>query len=294
MGEYMIRRGNDDRASYAGFRWNPMGEWTEASDWNPWPVCGGGLHGQAPEAGGHDHQDGQNVWLCETEGRRIVVGADKIKVQRARIIAINDLSEFRLPPFTGNLSITYCAGLKKLPKKLHVYGYLDLAYCTGLEALPDGLVVGDSLHLPGCVRLRSLPKGLRVHGNVNLSDCKRLESLPEGVYIGGSAYLVDCVALQSLPEGLQVNGSLNLWGCASLQTLPKGMRVGGHLYLTGCDKLKALPDDLYVGGMVHLEHSGVSTIPSTALIGKEMRETRDLSPLYCGGLNTREEIWRNT
>ncbi|HEY0347578.1 MAG TPA: hypothetical protein VGC60_05430, partial [Pyrinomonadaceae bacterium] len=83
-GNWMIRLSKDGRA-YNGFIWNPVGEWTEAQDWDSKPVCGRGLHGQGPGAWGFAHE-GTRLELAETDPQRIVVGDNKIKTPRARIL----------------------------------------------------------------------------------------------------------------------------------------------------------------------------------------------------------------
>jgi hypothetical protein len=87
-GEWMLRMSNDGK-SYNGFRWQPLGRWTEAPDWNPEPICGGGLHGQGPGGYGYAHSS-TRLDLCQTRGPRIIVDGDKVKVQAARIIATDD------------------------------------------------------------------------------------------------------------------------------------------------------------------------------------------------------------
>ena len=98
-GDWMLRFDNDGE-SYAGFRWNGIGEWTEAKDWKPKAECGNGLHGQSPKGAGYC-QTASRMVLCETKGKQIVIHGDKVKVQYARIIAINN----DIPPiFLENLT----------------------------------------------------------------------------------------------------------------------------------------------------------------------------------------------
>ena len=118
-GNWMLRRSDGGKA-YGGFQWNPVGEWTEAPDWNPQPVCGGGLHGSAPEAFGYFERR-PTIEFCITEGKRVTIGDDKIKVPRAMILLVN-----------------------QLPEGLSVGGSLDLEG-TQITQLPEGLSVGGSL-----------------------------------------------------------------------------------------------------------------------------------------------------
>src|SRR5437660_6609964 len=74
-GNWMIRLSKDGR-SYGGFVWNDVGIWTDAPDWNPEPVCGGGLHGQGPGGWGYGHE-GSRLELVETDSLRVVVDDNK-------------------------------------------------------------------------------------------------------------------------------------------------------------------------------------------------------------------------
>ena len=87
-GNWMLRFDNEG-VSYAGFRWNGIGEWTEAKDWKEKPECGNGLHGQSPKGAGYC-QPGSRMLLCETKGNQVPIGGDKIKVQYAKILVVND------------------------------------------------------------------------------------------------------------------------------------------------------------------------------------------------------------
>lgn len=270
MAEYMIRTGQPDRKAHGEFQWSPLGEWTEAPDWDPSPVCGGGLHGQAPEASGFQRDAQPDVWLCETDGPRVVIDGDKIKVPRARIVAINDLSKFRLPPFEGSLSLEGCTGLVSLPEGLQCGGYLDLMDCIELRSLPEGLTVGGHLDLEGCTGLRALPEGLKVGGSLDLRRCKGLRSLPKGLQVGGSIILGDSTELVSLPEEFTIGGGLYLRYCTGLVSLPEGLQVGGDLDLEYCTGLRALPEGLRVKGYLYLKGSGVMAVPASAAIGGEI------------------------
>jgi hypothetical protein len=84
---WMIRMDNDG-LSHGNFRWNPIGEWTEAPDWEPTKVCGNGLHGQNTIANGLC-VPGTRLVLCETRGDQINL-ENNIKVRYAKIIATNE------------------------------------------------------------------------------------------------------------------------------------------------------------------------------------------------------------
>ena len=87
IGDRWLVRTDNNGVSYNGFRWNPVGDWTEASDFNPHGKCGNGLHGQGPGGFGYT-QAGTRLVFCETDGNHVSVGGDKIKVQKARILFV--------------------------------------------------------------------------------------------------------------------------------------------------------------------------------------------------------------
>lgn len=92
-GNWLIRADTDGVSPHpeaGGFRWAPVGEWTEAPDWNPKPRCGGGLHGQSPRGSGYI-QTAQRLVFCDTDGEHVVIEDNKVKVRRARILIENEL-----------------------------------------------------------------------------------------------------------------------------------------------------------------------------------------------------------
>ena len=187
-GRWMIRT-DDDGVSHGGFRWNPVGEWTEPEVFSAEATCdSGGLFGQARRASGFGTRMSRVVF-CRTGGRRITVGGDKIKTDRAMILLVNDLSSARGLRFEASLYLAKCTGLTSLPEGLSVEGYLNLEGCTGLTSLPEGLSVGGCLNLYGCTGLTSLPGDLSVGGDLYMRGCTGLTSLPEGLSVGGILYL---------------------------------------------------------------------------------------------------------
>ena len=127
-GNWMLRREGPGGVGRRGFQWAPVGEWTTAPDWDPEPVCGGGLHGVNHLAAGY-MTSGADVVFCETRGPQVVIDREKVKVESARRLAVNDLSA--------------CDGMS-------VAGSLHLSGCSSLTALPEGLSVGWWLNLSGC------------------------------------------------------------------------------------------------------------------------------------------------
>ena len=109
--EHWMIRTDDNGESHEGFRWKPVGEWTEAPDWNPAPKCGGGLHGQGRAAGKEGFgyaQSGSRFVFCEVDPADVVVvEGNKLKVRRARIVATDkkafDLLRHHAPDFPGSL-----------------------------------------------------------------------------------------------------------------------------------------------------------------------------------------------
>ena len=140
-----IVRADDDGVSPSqdakGFRWAPIGEWTEAPDFSPHFECGGGLHGQDKDHGGMIF--GKRLVFCETDGKHVPLG-NKVKVRRASILLVNALPE----------------GFKQTAE-------LDLSG-TRLSALPEGFKQTDWLNLSG-TPISALPEGFRQTAGLDLS-----------------------------------------------------------------------------------------------------------------------------
>jgi len=219
--QYMVRitDGSERPQSYGGFRWNPVGEWTEAPDWNPRPVCGGGLHGQHPEAGGFRLRGGTVPELLEIDGPVVKIRDNKVKVRRAKRIAVGDLNVPEMPLKWKSLDLHDCPGLLGLSKGMMVCS-LDLRNCTGLRDLPEGLTA-RSLDLAGCTGLHELPAGLATE-NLDLADCIGLYELPEGLTVDWLD-LSGCIELYDLPEGLKVDCRITLYNCTGLSEIPAGI-----------------------------------------------------------------------
>src|SRR3972149_9111364 len=87
LGNNWMVRSSDNGTADGGFKWQPIGEWTTAPDWDPTPECGNGLHGQGPGGWGYS-QGGSRFELVQTKGKRISIDSNKIKVKSAKIIAV--------------------------------------------------------------------------------------------------------------------------------------------------------------------------------------------------------------
>jgi len=102
-GMWMLRRSNNGK-SYKGFQWRPVGEWTEAPDWDPLPICGGGLHGNTKNCSGF-WCDGKDLDFCAVENI-VKIGSEKIKCQRAMVLLRNRLP--KIDKWTGSLDLRGC------------------------------------------------------------------------------------------------------------------------------------------------------------------------------------------
>jgi hypothetical protein len=85
---WMLRTDNNG-ISYDGFRWEKKGVWTITPDYEPTDECGHGLHGINAEYNSFGLSSGRRVVLCEVDEVTSVEG-DKIKTNRAKIVAINE------------------------------------------------------------------------------------------------------------------------------------------------------------------------------------------------------------
>ena len=174
LGDNWMIRTDNDGGGYRGFRWAPVGEWTECPRWSDETTAdceSGGLFGQGP--GGYGYaQAGARFVFCETGPERMAVEGNKVKVRRARILYVGADAFDALFFVTGGI----------FP------GSLDLRGCT----LPKGLAlpqtVGDWLDLSDC----TLPEGLAlpqtVGGWLNLRDCTLPDGLALPQTVGGRIY----------------------------------------------------------------------------------------------------------
>lgn len=115
LGDNWMVRTDNDGEGYRGFRWAPVGEWTECPKWSEKTRAdceSGGLFGQGP--GGYGHaQPGTRFVFCETGPERMAVEGNKVKVRRARILyvgadAIAALRHVCGDNFAGSLYLSYC------------------------------------------------------------------------------------------------------------------------------------------------------------------------------------------
>ena len=84
---YMLKTVNADFTSHGGFRWPRRGK-VVAPDWDPEPVCGGGLHGLLWGEGDGRLLDWSDdaVWLvCKIDADTAVDLGGKIKVPEATV-----------------------------------------------------------------------------------------------------------------------------------------------------------------------------------------------------------------
>ena len=91
----MLRTVSADGCSHDGFRW-PLteGAEVEATDWNPEPVCGGGLHGLLWGEGDGtllDWSEGAQWLVIEAALADVVeIGSEKAKCRRATVRHVGD------------------------------------------------------------------------------------------------------------------------------------------------------------------------------------------------------------
>jgi hypothetical protein len=105
-GNWMIRTEKEGGISPSrDFQWEPIGHWTTAPDWDNKPSCGHGLHGQGSEAGGQG-VNAKIVVFCETDGERVVIGGNKIKVPKARRLLVGELPVGLI--FKSSLDLSGC------------------------------------------------------------------------------------------------------------------------------------------------------------------------------------------
>ena len=257
-GKWMIRFDNDGEG-YGGFKWNPLGEWTEAPDWNTKAECSGGLFGQSPDCNGFCTSRTDMV-LCEID-TIIEVEGNKIKTNKALRLATNkDIPAVFLNGFSGNLDLW--AYKHRLPKGFtHFGGYLYLwdykhKLPKGFTHCGGNLSLGGYKHqLPagftycgGDLRLwdynHNLPMGFtHCGGDLFLSDYKY--KLPKGfTHCGGDLFLNDHT--NKLPAGFTHCGG-DLFINNYKHKLPAGFTYcGGDLFIN--DYIHKLPDGFIENG----------------------------------------------
>ena len=257
--QYMIRitDGSERPKSYGGFRWNRVGEWTEAPDWNPVPSCGGGLHGQHPEAGGFRNIGGTVPELVEIDGLAVEIEGKKVKVRRAKRIAVGDLDVPEMPRYWRALNLSGCSKRLRLPSMR--VERLDLSENVDLREFPRGLKVLKWLDISGCKGLRKIPAGLTVKW-LDLSACTGIRELPEGLKTIRVLYMAGCTGIRELPEGLKLD-SLSLCRCTGLRKLPERLTVSAWIDLIGCTGLRKLPEGLEAGNLNVYGCTGLRELP---------------------------------
>ena len=256
-GNWMVRFSNGGKG-YNDFLWSAPGEWTICPWWSQQsidnPSCeSGGLFGQGP--GGYGYCNvGNRFEFCMTSGNHISVGNNKIKVEKAMILA-TDQEAFEMlvlvtdDNFLGSLDLgsyryslpagfTHCGGSldllgynHPLPAAFtHCGGYLHLGGYN--HPLPAGFT-----HCDGSLNLRRynhpLPAGF-THCGGYLDLWGYNYPLPAGfTHCGGYLYLGRYN--HPLPVGFtHCGGYLNLQGYN--HPLPAEFtHCGGYLYLGGYD-----------------------------------------------------------
>ena len=86
-----LRTVSADYTSHGAFQWpREVGAVVEAPDWNPEPVCGGGLHGLPWGQGalGLLGDNGDDVWLVVAADHAVRIDNDKSKFPRCTIVYV--------------------------------------------------------------------------------------------------------------------------------------------------------------------------------------------------------------
>lgn len=92
---YVLRTNDSEGKGYGGFQWPKKGK-VEAPDWNPEPICGGGLHGLLNGEGGANllnwgaDAQWQVVKVLATD--IVHIGTDKVKFPRGVVVYTGDRS----------------------------------------------------------------------------------------------------------------------------------------------------------------------------------------------------------
>ena len=95
MTDFLLKTVHADGAAWGGFRW-PLDEGAEviAPDWDPTPVCGGGLHGLLNGAGNGSLIDWSTdaVWIVAEipDGETVVDLDGNVKVRRCIVRHVGD------------------------------------------------------------------------------------------------------------------------------------------------------------------------------------------------------------
>jgi hypothetical protein len=95
VSDFLLKTVHADGAARGGFQW-PLDEGAEviAPDWDPTPVCGGGLHGLLNGAGNGGLVDWSTdaVWIVAEipDGETVVDLDDKVKVRRCIVRHVGD------------------------------------------------------------------------------------------------------------------------------------------------------------------------------------------------------------
>lgn len=194
--------------------------------------------------------------------------SDKLDIDGSVYLADYDkLTELpaELTRIGGNLILTGCKRLRRLPVGLSVGGDLNCRDCTDLSQLPERLIVEGTLDCKNCVKFVLLPDNLYVRKDFDCSGCINLDLTQEALRVDGDLLLNGCKKLMRLPVRLNVGGDLFLIDCIALTYLAEGMGIGGNLYCTDCVRLARLPADIVGWGHKRDGQDRVIILTGTAL-----------------------------
>lgn len=166
----------------------------------------------------------------------------------------------------GHIDLRAYSWRKALPPNVHITGNLYLSDCDALVRLPVGLMTDGNLSVYCCGRLTALSDRLRVTGDFSLYFCTALTDLAEDVTLGGDTHLCHCPKLQHLPASWSYGGSLSVSISDDLPVLPEGLRVGCDLRLKGEVGPLGLPQTLHVGQSMTLHSSNLKALPAHLVV----------------------------
>jgi len=107
----------------------------------------------------------------------------------------------------GNLVLTDCDHLTKLPKKMKVNGNANFLACDYLEELPHEFYVSKKLFLTNCKKLKKIPDGLDAL-EMDITGCNGLQDISDDIKIRKSIWMYADFHLKDKIEKLKKQGKI--------------------------------------------------------------------------------------
>ena len=187
-----------------------------------------------------------------------------------------DIADFPIHKVNGDLHLNY-SKVERLPDGLSVKGNLNLSHCLYLTKLPANLQVGGTLYLsnsnvtevpedakigktvydrsgrvsyiaPGCC----FPRGINM-------ECSQMEHLPDDVVIRGELKASGSM-LRDIPQTLNVRNDIILEDTKQLEALPENYGHSGNLLLKG-SSIAQLPKGLTVAQLLDISYTNIRELP---------------------------------